>query len=67
MATMSGIDCVCKQRQICLADHPNARVMPGVPHILGIEDNAIFGHPCGPVSKEDYLECFQGQKFKDSK
>ena len=46
MATMSGIDCVCKQRQICLADHPNARVMPGVPHILGTEDKAIFGHPC---------------------
>ena len=41
--------------------HPdNSRVH----HILGADDNANFGHLCGPVSKEDYLACLQGQEFK---
>ena len=53
-----------QQSRGCFSSPPN---ISRVVHILGIVDNEMFAHPCGPVIKKDLFACLQGQKFKDQK
>lgn len=56
----SGLYHVSKQSRVCLSSYINNFK---VPHILGIDVNEKFHHPCGLVSRKYYFVCLQGKDF----